>query len=344
MDERELARIKIDASDSIMWLSPNGATLAVVVGVDDEDDAFLHIIDTGSHSIVNSIALDADLHDESSIDEESIIEVAWSIDNSSVAIATRDAFPDDTVVVRILDHPDYQVRWESLVEVPNTDGYGWSDFTGIRWADNGARIAVDFHGVNSPPEHWPFAVVILDAISGEVTHTLGFIPGQELVLNSTLTALYYLQRDVEGFGRTELQIFDLEDATPAGIPINEIVLADWDPDRDACPVLSKDETELYLPAKNENTMMVFKLDDPRVAQLMNIKDYEEPPIMSWSRSGNHCGNTQVTNTDGSRTYRFDELASEIVVTGTASEPQRNGAPNVASKRHILLELPTHPRS
>jgi len=136
-----------------MTLSPDGQRLAVLTKDEDEDTFGLLFVDTGPCSIALSLKLGLN-----HFADDPFCDAMWSPDGARLAVAYWEWLDGPEVDMWIVNSATCSVLTDFSVNRPETDGYGWSAFTGVRWSADAARIAIDCHGVNHPPDHWPFAV------------------------------------------------------------------------------------------------------------------------------------------------------------------------------------------
>ena len=304
-----------------MTLSPGGQRLAVLTKDESEDGFRLLFVDTGPCRIALSLSLGSD-HGA----RDPFCDAAWSPDGSRLAVAYWEWLDGPGVNVWIVDSATCSVLADFSVNRPGTDGYGWSAFTGVRWSADASRIAVDFHGVKGPPDHWPFAVSIHDALDGDVIAEASWRPGPEGVLNSAMTHLYVPNVGDEG----DLWIIDFGADEESTVSIG----LGW-----ATVRLSDDESKVLVDFVDAGSSAVVDVRHHHVTHRTGLHDTASNPIGTWAVSQRHWIDTEAESADGTRSYRLDSARQVIAVLGRQDQPGP-AMPSAATRsRRILLELP-----
>jgi WD40 repeat protein len=317
----EVASIPYSGTALAMTLSPGGQRLAVLTKDEAEDEFRLLIIDTGPCRLGLTLPLGSD-----HCTNDPFCDAAWSPDGSRLAVAYWEWLDGPAVRVWIVDSATCRVLTDFSVNRPGTDGYGWSAFTGVRWSADAARIAVDFHGVKGPPDHWPFAVSIHDALDGDVIAEASWRPGPEGVLNSAMTHLYVPNVGDEG----DLWIIDFDADEESTVPIG----LGW-----ATLRLSDDESKALVDFVDAGSSAVVDVRHRHVTHRTGLHDTASNPIGAWAVSQRHWIDTEAESADSNRSYRLDSARQVIAVLGRQDQPGP-AMPSAATRsRRILLELP-----
>jgi len=273
--------------------------------------------------------------------EESVIDVCWADKGDLLAISEVKWFMpepgEDHVLVRVFQTPTFSEVMCTEVSVPSTNSFGWTGLTGVRFNEDGSRICVDFHGVNGPPDHWAFAISVLDVMDGREIDSFAWQPpGAEAIMNSSMSQcflivdLFYFEEGAD-HGATLWQNFVENDT------YNEIALEEQPA---LAPRLSHDENSLVMLV-NESESLSIDLEQWTLAERLPASAFESTPVRSWSQSKRHSGFRSVQSTNGSKTYMFEDETNRVIVLESVPDTSMDARGATTAARRILLELPSN---